>query len=285
MSNTKAELDLKCPVCWEHLICPYSLGCSHNLCAKCFLLLKKNRCPMCRSSFKTKKDHSVNSLLEQLISPHIPDYDKLKEQQLRFIKSIDILSKYDKSTRIYNNGSMVKQYLEEHDLVVKKTDLLSHFKDQIPQYELMYILDQLNTVSMLKLNDEEYVFWLTECNDDDLSSVFNRIKDKLTSDNILHIISVSNPEMPLEIVGHKATYRFCGEDSLSNEDVVEQLVKLSDEDLAPSKKLKYRRYIRNFWAEHSEDLNDSDSDSDTSSGSNSSGGGDADNILLQLNIN
>jgi hypothetical protein len=249
MTTSTSPIDLNCPVCLDFIIGPHCITCSHVICAKCFYLLQKNQCPVCRYNFQTK-NASVNKLLESLISTYIPDYDNLRKEQLTFIQSLTIIKTYERSERTYNNGILVKQYLKSQDNACPYDQLVNHFTT-MPMLELQFILDKLPTTG-ITIDDKLYVCYLQIGNDDSLAVIFQLLKDKLSPTNILHMLALVYEDLPLNILGqYTQKYKFCTDTTA----FVAHISSLSPSDLA-----HMNRPHKKFWAYDSDDSDDSDDD-------------------------
>lgn len=144
------ESDLECPVCFESLIAPYALQCSHTICAACFMRNKKTMCPMCRFDFKSKRNCAVNIVLEKFLRKQIPDYDSKKKEVEHILQANKILTKYNDSERALLNVRKLTEYLNENDHYILVSDIPKKFPD-IPVEEMHYIMDRSRSGLVLNL--------------------------------------------------------------------------------------------------------------------------------------
>jgi hypothetical protein len=184
---------IECSVCLEPMISPYSLGCGHNIDEKCFVQLKDKKCPVCRFKLSDCDKYSVNLLLESFIKTKIENYNELKAESDKFVKSLGLLKKYKKSERYKVIRDAIEQYIADNNCCAKINDLLE--KVQIEkvditkeglELEMMYIFD-CEKHEKLIIEDETYVCDLRD--EDFLSSIFNELGSKLNDKQIIVLMS------------------------------------------------------------------------------------------------
>jgi hypothetical protein len=181
---------LECPVCFEALVCPYSIACGHTICSRCFNFLRANKCPVCRYNFISKKKCSVNLLLHTLLEDKIPNYKALSDKYNLYTKSANILYQYRKSIRYNTNKKTLKDFLSSHNY----TYLFSEFVAEnasIPEIEIKYICDHADNITKITIGDSDYIVDAETINN--IIPIIDILKNKgCTAEHTLHILSIND---------------------------------------------------------------------------------------------
>jgi len=82
----KDIIDFECPLCKYLLYEPVTTACGHNFCRNCIIrsMDHNNKCPICRAIIHMAPDHSINVLLQTIITKNFPEEHKQRKQELEF---------------------------------------------------------------------------------------------------------------------------------------------------------------------------------------------------------
>ena len=232
---------IECSVCLEPMISPYSLGCGHNISERCFVQLKDKKCPVCRFNLGDYNKYSVNLLLESFIRSKIDNYDELKKESDKFVKSLGLLKKYKKSERYKEIRDAIEKYLAEHNSCAKVSDLVDKItikdleitKENL-KMEMMYIFDCEKHEKII-IEEETYICDLRD--EDFLSSIFNELGTKLNDKQVIILMSRAYECDAISSLGFNMNRTNFISD---NEELIEYLSKLPEKDMVERDSKKNR---------------------------------------------
>ena len=123
-----------CPICMDPVVCPYSFGCGHTLDVKCFVQLRKKECPKCRFKLHDAKKYGVNLMLQELLREKIPEYEQIKAEQIRFVKSVGLFETYTASTRFRDICRHMKTFMDDNNSVTTIPELTTYVQKNYPAH-------------------------------------------------------------------------------------------------------------------------------------------------------
>src|SRR3989344_4690828 len=194
ISPQRNSADFDCPVCQENLIAPYTIGCGHTVCAKCFSSLKKKHCPVCRFKISNYAKHGINILLDRLLEKELDQYAELKTQSMIYVKAFGLISMYNKSNRLKYIEDKIDTYFNLHNHYEKLTEVKTYFigfeiknAEAIKEIEILYALDLDGYEQIVDINGDIYVLDISD--NSHLNFIFNHLKDKITDKDIIKILA------------------------------------------------------------------------------------------------
>ena len=81
MVDSKKITDYECSICYELLVQPAQLPCTHHFCIDCVYSLQDSKmtCPLCRKELDTKYEPSIDNKKQKEFETKFPkDYETLK---------------------------------------------------------------------------------------------------------------------------------------------------------------------------------------------------------------